>query len=67
MNGYQYGWSTDRPGYDFDRLMARVRASLANLKDYTNSHSDEINRSAWGGNRLQDIVALEPDTQNVPG
>ena len=72
----EYGWSPDQPAYDFDRLMARVKAALAELKDYTNPRPDEVNRSAWDGIWLdenggwkQDIMGkalpMEPQTQKA--
>ena len=52
--------------------MTRVKAALADIKDYTNPRPDELNRSAWDGIWLdekawwkQDIMGnalpFEPD------
>jgi hypothetical protein len=73
----EYSWLPDHPAYDFDRLMARVKAALAKLKDYTNPRPDEVNRSAWDGIWLdekggwkQDIMGkalpLESETRQAP-
>jgi len=73
----EYGWTPDKPAYDFERLMARVQGALAKIKDYTNPPTDEINRSAWDGIWLdekgwwqRDIMGkalpMEPEPKNSP-
>lgn len=73
----EYGWTPDKPAYDFERLMARVQGALAKIKDYTSPRPDEFNRSAWDGIWLdakgwweQDIMGkalpMEPETRKAP-
>jgi len=45
----EYGWTPDKPAYDYAQCRTRVKRALAKLKDYTHPGKEEIDRSAWDG------------------
>ncbi len=61
----EYGWTPDKPHFDYAGLMARIKVALSKIKDYTNPKISEVDRPAWDGiwldknnNWLQDIMGL---------
>jgi len=45
----EYGWTPDKPTFDYQNCMARIMAALSRMKDYTDPKSYEIDRSCWDG------------------
>jgi hypothetical protein len=50
----EYGWTPDKPAYDYQSAMARIKAALSKLKDYTNPKAYEVDRPCWDGIWLDD-------------
>ncbi|MHC4755560.1 MAG: family 20 glycosylhydrolase, partial [Planctomycetota bacterium] len=45
----EYGWTPDKPTFNFGQCMKRIKESLSKLKDYTNPRPEEVDQSCWDG------------------
>ncbi|MHC4638979.1 MAG: hypothetical protein ACYTBV_16000 [Planctomycetota bacterium] len=43
----EYGWTPDKPAFNFEQCMRRIKESLLKLKDYTNPRPDEVDLPCW--------------------
>jgi len=61
----EYGWTPDKPEFDYDRCMGRIEAALSKIKDYTNPDSCQVDRSCWDGIWLNDDNNWEEDIMGL--